>query len=621
MRRLPAKLEHVLIPALFVLACMGTLGALALASSSPSDAIADVIQPGAVIDDQGCTQNVLPANDDESTAAVPLPFAVNFFGNQYAELYVNNNGNVTFESPLGTYTPFEITSNVPPIIAPFFADVDTRAAGSREVTYGLTTFGGRPAFCVDWVDVGYFEVHSDKTNSFQLLLIDRSNVGAGDFDVIMNYDRASWETGDASGGSNGFGGTAAAAGFSAGDGQAEHFFSFPGSLSPGSLLDDNPGGLVHGSRNSQQLGRYIFPIRNGVAPGNSGLEGTVSGPGGAPLNQAPVQACKVGGQCVTTRTGTEGHYSISALAPGGYQVMAFPPGGSSLIPAGPVATDLVDGLFSTVDLSLVGPSGPPPGTTITDVETTDDGIPVLYWDEPLTLETEACSGGTVSYEMRLGGSVVRSGQMTETPAGSGHYKATLAPLYPDHGGALVTIESHCPDPGDDGRVDFNVYIDPSGVVVDHDGNPVSGATVTLFRSDTSDGPFEVVPDGGSEMSPANRANPDTTSADGSFGWDVIAGYYEVRAAKAGCTSATGAAEYAETGVLSIPPPVTDLVLTLDCAGHPSVPPAASGSGSASSPPKPPTPTSKKCRKGFKKKKVKGKVRCVKRHKKHRHGRR
>ena len=37
-----------------------------------------------------------------------------------------------------------------------------------------------------------------------------------------------------------------------------------------------------------------------------------------------------------------------------------------------------------------------------------------------------------------------------------------------------------------------------------------------------------VPNGSAVMSPANRINPDTTSAAGIFGWDAIAGYYEVR---------------------------------------------------------------------------------------------
>src|SRR5204862_5717673 len=104
--------------------------------------------------------------------------AVNFFGTQYGAAYVNNNGNITFQAPLGTFTPFTIGASTPPMIATFFADVDTRGAGSSLVTYGATTYGGRPAFCVDWVGVGYYAAHVDKRNSFQVLPVDRSAVGS-----------------------------------------------------------------------------------------------------------------------------------------------------------------------------------------------------------------------------------------------------------------------------------------------------------------------------------------------------------------------------------------------------------------------------------------------------------
>lgn len=560
-------------------------GSMKQTVSGPADTVANLGESDAVVNDGGCTQNELPPNDDGSTEAVPLPFTVNLFGNQYAETYVNNNGNITFESPLGIYTPFSITSSVPPIIAPFFADVDTRTSESRPVTYGTTTYGGRFAFCVDWVDVGYYDLHTDKTNSFQLLLVDRSNIGAGDFDIVMNFDRITWETGDASEGSDGFGGIPAAAGYSAGDGDASHFFTFPGSLTAGSFLDVNPGGLIHGSRGSQQAGRYIFPIRNGLAPGNAGLEGLVNGPGSTPLAQAPVQACATDGQCVTTRTESDGHYALSALSPGDYQITAFPPRESDLTPAGPIPVQLVDGAVSSLDLTLNGPTAPPPGTSITDRGTVEGGVPVVYWDEPLTLETQACPSGTVSYEMRLGGTVIRSGSMAEGPSGSGHFTATVPSLYPNHGNAVTSITAQCPNPGDDAETRFDMYIDPSGAVVDTRGDPVAGATVTLLRSDTADGPFEVVPDGGSEMSPSNRSNPDTTAADGSFGWDVIAGYYEVRASKAGCTSASDpGTDYAESAVLTIPPPVTNLVLTLDCSDQLAISLGGSGTGSVSSSP-------------------------------------
>jgi hypothetical protein len=68
------------------------------------------------------------------------------------------------------------------------------------------------------------------------------------------------------------------------------------------------------------------------------------------------------------------------------------------------------------------------------------------------------------------------------------------------------------------------------------------------------------------MSPTNRDNPDATDADGLFGWDVIAGYYIVRAEAEDCVSPDDSSQsFVETDVLTIPPPVTDLILVLECA--------------------------------------------------------
>jgi hypothetical protein len=82
----------------------------------------------------GCGSNTLARNDDESTGPVSLPFSVNFFGTTYSSLYVNNNGNVTFDAPMWEYTPFPLEAKTRKMIAPFFADVDTRAPNSDVVT-------------------------------------------------------------------------------------------------------------------------------------------------------------------------------------------------------------------------------------------------------------------------------------------------------------------------------------------------------------------------------------------------------------------------------------------------------------------------------------------------------
>ena len=213
----------------------------------------------------GFNDFTLPRNDDGSTGLVSIGFEVNFFGLNFTQLYVNNNGNVTFDAALATYTPFGLTATNRQIIAPFFADVDTRSAGNP-VTYGLGVYEGYNAFGVNWVDVDYYSSSSSHTNrnSFQLILVDRSDVAAGDFDIIFNYDQIQWETGTASGGnSSGLGGNSARAGYSNGTGTPGTFHEMEGSAVNRAFLDGGPNALISGSLNSGVDGRYIFQARSG----------------------------------------------------------------------------------------------------------------------------------------------------------------------------------------------------------------------------------------------------------------------------------------------------------------------------------------------------------------------
>jgi len=225
------------------------------------------LQAGAVVN-FGVLSNSLAANDDGSTGLVSLNIdgagGINLFGTIATQLYVNNNGNVTFANPLGTYTPSAFSTFGSPIIAPFFADVDTRGAGSALMTYGNATYNTRAAFVVDWLGVGYYFEHTDKLNTFQLILTDRTDTGAGNFDIEFNYDSIQWETGDASSGSGGLGGTSAAAGYTNGSTTS---FQLPGSLVNGALINGGPNSLIGHSLNSDVLGRYDFQVRNGQVIG------------------------------------------------------------------------------------------------------------------------------------------------------------------------------------------------------------------------------------------------------------------------------------------------------------------------------------------------------------------
>jgi len=215
----------------------------------------------------GFDTQTLSNNDDDSTGPVSLGFNFNYYGTIYSQAFVNNNGNVTFGGALADYTPTGLNGATKlPIIAPFFADVDTRE--SSPVTFGMGNYAGRNAFGVTYANVGYYDFHADKTNTFQLVLVDRSDVQSGDADIYFNYDSILFETGDEDGGVDGLGGIAARAGYSNGSGIAGTFFELTGSGVPGSFINGGPFAL-NMSLNNSTPGQYLFNVRAGVvtAPG------------------------------------------------------------------------------------------------------------------------------------------------------------------------------------------------------------------------------------------------------------------------------------------------------------------------------------------------------------------
>lgn len=78
---------------------------------------------------------------------------------------------------------------------------------------------GGNTFVVTWDDVGYFNEHGDLRNTFQVAISDGTNVDMGlGNNVCFSYGDMQWTTGDASGGSGGFGGVPATVGVNRGDG-------------------------------------------------------------------------------------------------------------------------------------------------------------------------------------------------------------------------------------------------------------------------------------------------------------------------------------------------------------------------------------------------------------------
>lgn len=149
------------------------------------------------------------ANDDGSSNALNLPFDINFFGQSFSKFFINNNGNVSFLRALSTFTPAAFPVAHQPMIAPYWADVDTRTgqvptdAGSNRVYVASPS---ADTVVVTWHNVGYFPARNEKQNNFQLVLQKTQGAANGSFSAEFRYDQLQWTTGNASGGVNGLGG-------------------------------------------------------------------------------------------------------------------------------------------------------------------------------------------------------------------------------------------------------------------------------------------------------------------------------------------------------------------------------------------------------------------------------
>jgi Nidogen-like/PEP-CTERM motif len=211
--------------------------------------------------ERGYGTESLFANDDESSSLLNLPFEIRWFDRAYSTFFLNNNGNITFNSQLGTYTPNPFPISGQPMLAPYWADVDTRGVQSSEISNRVWYASPDPStLIVTWDQVGYYSSHTDKVNSFQLVL--HKTDGNGSFDAEFRYKQLTWTTGDASSGSGGLGGAPAQAGWDAGDNI--NYQVLPGSRTSG-VLD-----LVNGSNVAENTpGLWRFSFVNGALPGQT----------------------------------------------------------------------------------------------------------------------------------------------------------------------------------------------------------------------------------------------------------------------------------------------------------------------------------------------------------------
>jgi gliding motility-associated-like protein len=286
-------------------------------------------------------------NDDGSSAQISMDFDFCLYGEDYSSVYINNNGNISFGSPYATFSAEGFPSTNYIMVAPFWGDVDTRPANGGEVWYKLT----ETALYVNWVEVGYYNQHTDKLNSFQVIITNGGDPVVPDGNNIsFCYLDMQWTTGDASQGSGGFGGVPATVGANLGDGTS--FIQF-GRFDQAGAAFDGPFGESDGI---DWLDNKYF-ILNTCVDGN---------------NIAPFSASS-SGVCDTL-----------VVCQGGATTLVF---------LGPEEDQLIDITYESdggddITVSSSGQSGStdvfvgvtediPPGTYLITITATDNGTPAL----------------------------------------------------------------------------------------------------------------------------------------------------------------------------------------------------------------------------------------------------
>ncbi|QYX56876.1 hypothetical protein K1T73_00190 [Roseovarius sp. SCSIO 43702] len=210
---------------------------------------------------KGVGETPLPRSDDGSVrldARDIFESGLSIFGTSYAgdAIYVNTNGAISFGAPLPGFPQDGAEPISGNILAPFWADIDTRidGEGTESGQIWIDRDLATDTLTITWEDVGAYRRQADLTNLFQVQLIDR---GSGDLDIIFRYERIEWTQGTAEG-----------------DAGAAAFLSGP-RVPEALVLAADPAALHTTIGNTGEVGVWHFEMRQGAVDGAIPVNGLV----------------------------------------------------------------------------------------------------------------------------------------------------------------------------------------------------------------------------------------------------------------------------------------------------------------------------------------------------------
>jgi len=148
---------------------------------------------------RGFGETMFPRSDDGSFAvdlSAAFQSGMSLFGTPLdaGSVFVNTNGTISFGAAIGTYPPTSAFTGVTPVIAPFWADVDTRLDGEAPES-GAIYLDVNPladVVTITWDHVGSYRRAATATDTFQLQLFGHGN---GTFDMVFRYQSITWTAG------------------------------------------------------------------------------------------------------------------------------------------------------------------------------------------------------------------------------------------------------------------------------------------------------------------------------------------------------------------------------------------------------------------------------------------
>jgi hypothetical protein len=197
-----------------------------------------------------------------SSGPIDIGFDINFFGNTYSQLYVYNNGSISFSGGQAVYTG----SSMPnmqlapdPFISPLTFDTDSHKVGwavsngSGTADYNYKDNGAYEMMTY-WLGTWMVDPPGDTNpngrNLSTLMIVDRSDVKVGDFDFVFIFYSGDWD------GTNVF--DASFFGY----GAQGNLYGY--TTDSDHLLTLNASQLPYHSINSGRVGHYVFEVRDGV---------------------------------------------------------------------------------------------------------------------------------------------------------------------------------------------------------------------------------------------------------------------------------------------------------------------------------------------------------------------